>query len=131
MVTKTKKETKTMNKQDKEYLVEKIRTQYVEKEESDLDRLHELDKKVKRPVSIFAYSFGTLAALIAGSGMSMVMTDVASSLGNTAMPLGIALGALGLIGALLTYPIYKKLLAKRRAKYASEIIEMSEKIMNS
>lgn len=120
-----------MNRQDKEYLVEKIRTQYVEKEKSDLDRLHELDKKVKRPVSIFAYSFGTLAALIVGSGMSMVMTDVASSLGNTAMPLGIALGALGLIGALLTYPIYKKLLAKRRAKYASEIIEMSEKIMNS
>ena len=46
-----------MNKNDQEFLVQKIRTQYTEKEHSALDELKELDKKVKKPANIFAYAF--------------------------------------------------------------------------
>lgn len=46
-----------MNKNDQEFLVQKIRTQYTEKEHTQLDALKELDHKVKRPATIFAYTF--------------------------------------------------------------------------
>lgn len=46
-----------MNRNDQEYLVQKIRIQYTEKEHTQLDALRELDRKVKRPANIFAYYF--------------------------------------------------------------------------
>ena len=44
-----------MNENDKDFLVQKIRTQYTEKEHTQLDALKDLDKKVKRPANVFAY----------------------------------------------------------------------------
>ena len=41
------KEVIVMNKNDKDFLVQKIRTQYTEKENTELDALRELDRKVK------------------------------------------------------------------------------------
>ncbi len=43
-----------MNKNDQEFLVQKIRTQYVEKEHTQLDELKKLDGKVKKPANIFS-----------------------------------------------------------------------------
>ena len=43
---------------------------------------------------------------------------------------GIAIGVAGMGMALSTYPIYKKILAGRKQKYASEILALSEKLMN-
>lgn len=65
-----------MNKNDQEFLVQKIRTQYTEKEHTGLDELKELDTKVKRPANVFAYIFGSISAIIMGAGMSLVMTDI-------------------------------------------------------
>jgi len=119
-----------MNKNDQEFLVEKIRTQYVEKEHTQLDSLKELDKKVKRPANIFAYIFGSLAAIVMGSGMSLVMTDIGNTLGiaNT-MVIGIIIGVIGMFLAIINYPIYKGILNSRRKKYADRIIDLSDKIM--
>ena len=39
-----------MNRNDQEFLVQKIRTEYTEKEHTQLDELKALDTKVKRPV---------------------------------------------------------------------------------
>ena len=47
-----------MNRNDQDFLVQKIRTQYIEKEHTGLDELKELDTKVKRPANVFAYIFG-------------------------------------------------------------------------
>ena len=120
-----------MNSNDKEFLAQKIRTQYVEKTPSELDELRELDARVKRPANIFAYAFGSVSALIMGSGMSLVMTEVGAKLGmeNSLVP-GIVIGALGLGMALLTYPLYKRVLASRKNKYGAEILKLSDKIMN-
>ena len=65
-----------MNKNDQEFLVQKIRSQYTEKESTELDALRELDAKVKRPANVFAYVFGSISAIIMGVGMSLVMTDI-------------------------------------------------------
>ena len=70
-----------MNKNDQEFLIQKIRTQYTEKEHTDLDELKALDTKVKRPAGVFAYIFGSISAMIMGSGMSLVMTDLAEMVG--------------------------------------------------
>ncbi len=119
-----------MNQNDQEFLVQKIRTQYTEKEHTQLDTLKELDAKVKRPANGFAYIFGSLSAIVMGSGMSLVMTDIGTTLGmsNTMIP-GVIIGIAGLCMAIVNYPIYKGILGSRRKKYADKIIALSDKLM--
>lgn len=119
-----------MNKNDQDFLVQKIRTQYTEKEHSSLDELKELDAKVKCPANVFAYVFGSISAIIMGSGMSLVMTDLADIIGiQNPMLYGIIIGVLGMIMAIINYPIYKGILGSRRKKYADKIIALSDRIM--
>lgn len=122
-----------MNRNDTEFMVQKIRTQYMEKDSSEknLDLLRELDAEVKHPANVFGYVFGSISAIIMGSGMSLVMTDIGQQLGiSNTMPLGIVIGVVGMLMAIATYPIYKNILASRKEKYADRILELSEKIMN-
>jgi len=119
-----------MNKNDQEFLVQKIKTQYIEKQHSALDELKALDKKVKRPANVFAYIFGSISAIIMGAGMSLVMTDISETVGiQNPMLYGIIIGVVGMILAIVNYPIYKGILGSRRKKYAEKIIALSEKIM--
>lgn len=120
----------SMSKNDQDFLVQKIRTQYTEKEHTQLDALKELDRKVKRPANVFAYVFGSISAIVLGSGMSLVMTDIGAKLGmeNTMIP-GIVIGVVGLVTAIANYPIYKKILGGRRKKYANQIIALSDELM--
>lgn len=121
-----------MNKNDQSFLAQKIRAQYTEPTHGDLETLRALDAKVKRPANIFAYVFGSVGAIVMGSGMSLVMTDIADLLGLASpMVPGIAIGVVGMDMALLTYPIYKRILGARRKKYSAEILALSEKIMNN
>ncbi len=120
-----------MNKNDQKFMAQKIRAQYVEKESSELDALREMDAKVKRPANVFAYLFGSISAIIMGAGMSLVLTDIGQTLGvGDALIPGIAVGVVGMVMALLTYPIYKSVLDGRKKKYGEEILALSEKIMN-
>lgn len=114
---------------DQEFLVQKIRTQYTEKQYTELDELKALDAKVKRPANTFAYTFGSLSAIIMGAGMSLVMTDVGAMIGITGMVPGIAIGVVGMVLALCTYPIYKRILSARKKKFAPQIMKLSDKIM--
>ena len=120
-----------MNRNDKSFMVEKIRTKYVEKKDSSLDELRKLDKKVKTPAEVFAYIFGSISALIMGAGMSLVMTDVASllGLGDMTVP-GIAVGVVGMVLAIINYPIYKGILNSRKKKYSEQVIALSNKILS-
>lgn len=121
-----------MNRNDQEYLVQKIRTQYTEKEHTGLDALRELDAKVKRPANVFAYVFGIISAIIMGSGMSLVMTDIGTTLGMTeTMVPGIIIGVIGMLMAIINYPIYKGILSSRRKKYANRIMELSDEIIGN
>ena len=118
-----------MSNNDQEFLVQKIRTQYTEKQHTELDALKELDAKVKRPANVFAYAYGSVSAVVMGAGMSLVMTDIGAIIGlASAMVPGIVIGVAGMGMALSTYPIYKKILNKRKKKYAPEILKLSEKI---
>lgn len=119
-----------MTNNDQEFLVRKIRTQYTEKQHTELDALKELDAKVKRPANIFAYIYGAAGAIVMGAGMSLVMTDIGTAIGlASAMVPGIAIGIVGLGMALSTYSIYKGILNRRKKKYVGDILAISEKIM--
>lgn len=122
-----------MNSSDKEFIVQKIRTQYMERDsaQTELERLRALDSEVKRPANVFAYVFGSISAIIMGTGMSLVMTDIGEQLGlGDTMAAGIVIGIIGLLMAIINYPIYRNILESRKGKYADRILKLSERIMN-
>ena len=116
---------------EKEFLVQKIRANYVEREYTELDKLRMLDCEVRRSVNVFSYVFGSISAIIMGSGMSLVMTDIGSTLGiENPLVGGTIIGVIGMAMAIFNYPLHKGLLEKRKAKYREKILAMSDSIMN-
>lgn len=124
-----------MNKNDQNFLVQKIRTQYTDKENTQLDELKALDKKVKKPANVFAYTFGTIGSLVLGSGMSLAMNVIEPgkyfgiTISENMMLPGIIIGLLGIAMVSVNYPIYKSILGARRNKYSDKIIALSDRIM--
>lgn len=119
-----------MDRNDKEFLVQKIRTQYTEKEHTQLDELRALDAKVKRPAKVFAYIFGSAGAILMGSGMSLIMTDIGALVGiERTMLYGNVVGIAGMLIAIINYPIYKRLLSSRIKKHAARVMELSDEIL--
>ena len=110
----------------------RIREHYTEKQITDLDTLRELDAKVKRPANVFSYIFGSISAIVMGAGMSLIMTDIAEKIGLGVDPMlpGIIIGIVGMVMALVNYPIHKGIMSARKKKYAPEIFALSDKIMN-
>ena len=102
---------------------ESIAKDYAPKDNSKVVALKKLDNRAKLPAIVFTYSCGIVSALIFGTGMCMAMQVIGNS-----MALGIIIGIIGVIGCALNYPVYKKMLAKGKAKYAYEIVELAREI---
>ena len=107
-------------------IAESIAKDYAPKESSKLVALKKLDNKAKLPATIFTYSVGVVSALIFGTGMCLAMQVIGN--GAAGVVAGIIVGVVGLIGCGINYPAYKKLLAKGKAKYAYEIVELARQI---
>ncbi|MBQ8381291.1 MAG: dihydropteridine reductase [Clostridia bacterium] len=108
---------------------ESIRRKYLPKEESKLETLKRLDAAVSRPANIFAFVFGSISAIIMGAGMSLIMTEIGEIIGmNAPLVPGIIIGIVGMIMALVNYPIYNSIIKQRRAKYSERILALSESI---
>lgn len=111
---------------DKIY-AEQIANEYAPKDTSKVVALRKLDARAKLPATVFTYTFGIITALVTGAGMCLSMNVIGS--GTTAMfVLGVIIGIIGFAGMGANYPIYKKLLAKGRQKYAFEIMELAKEI---
>ncbi len=111
---------------DKIY-AEQLANEYAPKDTSKVVALRKLDAKAKRPANIFTYTFGVIAALIFGTGMCLAMGQIGS--GTTgSLVLGILVGIVGMAAMGVNYPIYKKLLANGKQKYAFEIMELAKEI---
>lgn len=111
---------------DKIY-AEQVANEYAPKETSKVVALRKLDAKAKRPANIFAYTFGIVSALIFGTGMCLAMGQIGD--GTTlSFVLGIVIGIIGMIGVAVNYPIYRRILADGKKKYAYEIIELAREI---
>ena len=107
---------------DKIY-AESIAKDYAPKDSSKIVALKKLDNRAKLPAIIFTYSCGIISALVFGTGMCMAMKVIGNS-----MALGIIIGIIGMSGCAVNYPVYKKMLAKGKAKYAYEIVELAREI---
>ena len=105
---------------------EAIANEYAPKNTSKVVALRKLDRKAKSGANIFAYTFGVIMTLVLGVGMCLSMGVIGS--GAVMRGLGIALGIIGLSGVGANYPIYKKLLAAGKQKYAFEIIQLAKEI---
>lgn len=123
-----------MNRQDARYTVRKIRARYEENAATDMDVLRALDSKVRRPASVFAWCFGTLAALIMGTGMCFAMNAIPAGTywgitvrENMMLP-GILIGVGGMLACALTHPLYKGILKHRQRKYREQILSLSERL---
>ena len=110
---------------DKIY-AESIAKEYAPKDNSKIVALRKLDAKAKLPATIFTYSVGIVSALVFGTGMCLAMEVIGG--GFTYMMLGVVIGALGMMGCAINYPIYKNLLAKGKKKYAYEIMKLAREI---
>lgn len=108
--------------------LQKIANEYKnpEKSISKIEQVKELDRKVKRPAEIFAYTFGIVSSLIFGLGMCLAM----KVLGNM-MILGIVIGVLGMGLISVNYPLYKTILKIRKKKYAKKIIELTDTALST
>ena len=113
---------------DKIY-AEQIANEYAPKQASKVKALRKLDAKAKAPANIFAFTFGIASSLVLGVGMCLSMGVLGAGT-SLMMGLGIAIGCLGIVGAGVNYPLYKKMLAKSKNKYATDIIRLANEIVN-
>lgn len=105
--------------------IEKIKSEYEIKktEPTDLERLRALDKKVKFMPNLVSYLTGSIATLIFGVGLTMVLEW-------KIVVWGVIVAAVGIVPMCLTYYMHKILLAKRKQKYGKEIIALANKLLN-
>ncbi len=111
---------------DKIY-AEQLVNEYAPKDTSKVVALKKLDARAKLPATIFGYTFGIASALVMGVGMCLCMGQIGSG-GILSMAAGIAIGLVGMLGAGVNYPIYKRLMEKGKKKYAFEIVELAKEI---
>ena len=111
---------------DKIY-AEQIANEYAPKDTSKVVSLRKLDARAKLPANIFTYSLGVISALVFGTGMCLAMGQIGSGTTGSFI-LGILIGVLGMAGMGVNYPIYKRILANGKKKYAFEIMELAKEI---
>lgn len=110
---------------DKIY-AEQLANEYAPKDTSKVVALRKLDARAKLPVTVFTYTFGIITSLIAGVGMCLSMKVIGD--GTTFMFVLGVVGIIGLFGMGINYPIYKKMLANGKRKYAFEIMQLAKEI---
>lgn len=112
--------------------IKKIRRKYICNEESKVERLRRLDKKVTQKSTAYSLIIGIIGALLLGSGMSLIMTEIGAflALGKTsAIIIGVIVGVIGAILVALAYPVYNAVTRKERERVAPEIIKLTDELL--
>lgn len=112
--------------------IKRIREKYQPKEEDDISRLRKLDAKVTQKATVNSLVIGIIGALIMGTGMSFIMTDIGVLLGipgSISMVMGIVAGLFGIVLIGAAYPIYSKVLKTEREKAVPEILRLTEELI--
>jgi len=112
-------------KENKE--VQEIRSKYLPREESKLEELKRLDYTVQNAGMIESLCAGIGGVLIFGLGLCLAMQVIGSGVFN--IVLGILLGIVGMIGMIIAYPVYRKMVQKAKAEYAPRILQLTDELM--
>lgn len=113
--------------------IETIRKKYIadtnNNEVNKLEQLRRLDYGVTKKANIISLSVGILSVLVMGSGMSLVMTDLGEKIGIAGTSLiGVLIGIVGMIGVILAYPLYRRIIEKERKKIAPQILKLTDEL---
>lgn len=100
--------------------IAKIREKYSPREETTLEKIKRLDNSVTNKAVMASLVVGVISTLILGVGMCccMVWTKF--------FVLGIVVGIIGIVGVVMAYPVYKKVLEKEREKVAPQILALTD-----
>lgn len=113
--------------------IKKIRDKYAAPQTDEMDkmeRLRRLDASVTKKGAVASLIVGIVGAIVMGSGMSLVMTDIGATLGIAdSMLIGIIVGVIGMVGVALAYPVYDVMTKKQRKKVAPEIIRLTDELL--
>ena len=105
--------------------IERIRNKYINSEsDSKLNELKALDKKVKNIPKIFSITCGVIGVLIFGLGLAFILEF-------SIIVWGVVVGLLGILIMCLAYPIAIHLSKHLKNKYSSEILRLSDELLNS
>ncbi len=110
-----------------------IRKKYTsDTQPAEVDKMAELrrlDASVTNKATTVSMTVGILGALVMGTGMSLIMTDLAAIIGmKSALIPGIIIGIVGMAGVIAAYPLYQFVLKKQRAKAAPRILKLTEEL---
>lgn len=106
--------------------VENIRKKYLPREESKIEILKRLDRKVQNAGIIESLCFGVIGALLFGIGMCFGLDALK---GEDWLALVFCL--VGTAVMIPAYPIYRRISSNTRQKLAPEILRLSEEIIKS
>ena len=109
------------------HYAEAIANEYSEKNTSKVVALKKLDSKVKLAPTVSAYTIGILSTLVLGLGMCFCLGTLGGG-GTVPMVVGVILGIIGIAGIGVNYPVYRKILERRKQKYAGDIIRLAKEI---
>ena len=114
--------------------IKAIRKKYVSEEgaEDKMAKLRRLDEGVTQKATVISLVLGIIGALILGTGMSLVMTEIGNVIGFgtvLATVTGVLLGLVGIALVAFAYPVYNKIIKKEREKIAPEIIRLTDELM--
>ena len=105
---------------------ERIRKKYLPREESKIDVLRKLDRRVQTAGMVQGLTIGIIGCLIFGVGMCFGL-DV---LGGADW-LAYLFGVIGVLTMIPAYPAYKHIARKTKDALAPEILRLSDEIMRS
>ena len=104
--------------------VENIRSKYLIKEESKLEKLRRLDRKVQTAGMAQSLALGIIGSLIFGVGMCFGLDALAGPDWLT-----VAFGGAGVVLMLPAYPLYRRIHKRTKEKLAPEILQLTEEMM--
>lgn len=103
--------------------IEAIRKKYLPREEQEnkMEQLRKLDASVGTPGLIASMALGILSALVFGVGMCCFLVW-------SLWVLGALLCVIGIVGMLVAPWLYRRLVEKRKAEIAPEILRLTEEL---
>ena len=90
--------------------------------EDKLAALRRLDEGVTQKAMAFSLTLGIIGTLIMGTGMCCVLVW-------SQMLIGIQVGLLGILGVVLAYPLYNRILKTERARIAPEVLRLTDELL--
>ena len=112
--------------------IKSIRQKYAAPKEAEdkMAQLRRLDARVESRATTAGLVVGIIGALIMGTGMSLILTDLGAALGTViSMLIGVAAGVVGMILVCLAYPIYNRTLKKERDKVSAQILHLTDELL--